>query len=174
MGVGVAISRAVCTCPTARPRAREPTWPGWSLGRDWAGRPVGFAWAAPAKSGIYPGSLASVVEAEPGTSPMAPVRATTTQETQPLQGFSCGPRLGERHQTVSKPPKAPGNRARRKPGICGAFIGAPGFEPGTSPTRIMGELRRRRTKCLQIGWFRRELTSSQNLGCSGRLPGFRQ
>jgi hypothetical protein len=31
-----------------------------------------------------------------------------------------------------------------------SLIGAPGFEPGTSPTRIMREIRSRRRKCLQV------------------------
>jgi hypothetical protein len=61
-----------------------------------------------------------------------------------------------------------------KTSICWAFIGAPGFEPGTSPTRIMGEICRRPKKSLQIAGCRWELTSSRTLGLSERLPGFRQ
>jgi hypothetical protein len=53
-------------------------------------------------------------------------------------------------------------------------IGAPGFEPGTAPTRIMGEIRSRGKNHLQIDGFRGELPSSQILGFCGRFPGFTQ
>ncbi len=54
------------------------------------------------------------------------------------------------------------------------YIGAPGFEPGTSPTRIMGEISGRCTKYLQIDGFWLGLTTSQNLGFCGGFTGFRQ
>ena len=110
---------------------------------------------------------------ELGTSPTSPVCATATRQTSILQGFCLERLAAQPPQSPSRSPKARGIRAR-KPRICGAFIGAPGFEPGTSPTRIVGEIRGRRKKCLQIDGFRCGLTSSQFLGFSDGFPGFRQ
>jgi hypothetical protein len=57
---------------------------------------------------------------------------------------------------------APDTKARAR-GLCATasvaglhLIGAPGFEPGTSPTRIMGDVWGRHKKVLQIGGFRCE------------------
>ena len=53
-----------------------------------------------------------------------------------------------------------------------ADIGAPGFEPGTSPTRIMGEICGCYKKYLQIDGFRLGLTSSQSSDIAVDSRGF--
>jgi hypothetical protein len=50
----------------------------------------------------------------------------------------------------------------------------PGFERGTKPTRITGEILGRCKKCLQIAGFRCELTSPQIRGYCARFTWFRQ
>jgi hypothetical protein len=90
----------------------------------------------------------------------------------------CGLRLkvpAHRHLLVSPRPrvaaimpnptkKPPPNK---KPRICGGVaIGAPGFEPGTSPTRIMGEIQPAGGKALQIWMLGFRSASSQILGFS--------
>ena len=111
---------------------------------------------------------------DPDTSPNRAVVCVLRPDLQPLQGFLAEPQLepgtasgfcGVRYAT---------NLTKEKPRICGALIGAPGFEPGTSPTRIMGEICGSWKKHLQIDAFRLGLNHSQNLGYSGRIPGFRQ
>jgi hypothetical protein len=45
------------------------------------------------------------------------------RETGLLQGFSSGPRLGERDQIAPKPPRAPSLRARKNPAFAGLLSG---------------------------------------------------
>ena len=54
------------------------------------------------------------------------------------------------------------------------YIGAPGFEPGTSPTRIMGEIRTSVGKALQIALLEFRSAASQILAFCGGFPGIRQ
>jgi len=98
----------------------------------------------------------------------------------PCKQATLGPAVQPVHSSnpVLLPNRCPIGSASAKqksPAFAGlSRIGAPGFEPGTSPTRIMGEIRGRCKKYLQIDRFQRELTSSQFLGFSGGFPGFRQ
>jgi hypothetical protein len=80
--------------------------------------------------------------------------------------------MGENHRDPDVPTpyllsmrieSRPGTR-RKVPANKGVSIGAPGFEPGTSPTRIMGEIRPADGKALQIGWL---------YGCSSSTPPLR-
>jgi hypothetical protein len=148
--------------------------PGSSLGREWAGRPTGFAWVAPAKSGIYQGFLASVVEAEPGDLTDSAGVRRCARETYLLQGFSSGRRLGERDQMAFKPPKAPGIRARKNPAFAGLLSGRPDLNRGPHRPELWAKSAGVvRSACKSVG----PGASSpplQNLGYSGRLPGFRQ
>ena len=104
---------------------------------------------------IYQGFPASGIN-KPGTSPTAPVRAAATNRA---MSFFAGV------FTVIDAQLAGSIGAARRPAhqqldhektayLRGVSIGAPGFEPGTSPTRIMGEIRGCLAKCLQIGGFR--------------------
>ena len=80
---------------------------------------------------------------DPDTSPNRAVVCILRPDLQPLQGFLAEPQLepgtasgfcGVRYAT---------NLTKEKPRICGALIGAPGFEPGTSPTRTVRATRLR-------------------------------
>ena len=112
----------------------------------------------------------------PCTAPRLPVRAAVQNPcSHALFGFANPPPSSVCDQSVPNRELLPPNKPNKKRRICGAFpIGAPGFEPGTSPTRIMGEIRRRCKKHLQIDGFRCKLASSQMLGFCRRFPGFRQ
>lgn len=54
------------------------------------------------------------------------------------------------------------------------YLYSRGFALGTSPTRIMGEIRAADGKGLRIDLLQFRSTSSHILGLCGRFPGFRQ
>lgn len=93
---------------------------GLNLGRE----AVGVAWVARAKAIIYQDFIASPVEAEPGTSPTAPMCATTSRQTSILQGFSSRRSFAQQPQSPPKPLKHRVSEQEKTPHLRGFYRGA--------------------------------------------------
>jgi len=121
-------------------------------------------------------SCRSRLPRKPGTAPQLSVCAPFQNPcSHALFGVADPPHGTVCDQSVPDRAAHPPNSPNKKPRFCGAFpIGAPGFEPGTSPTRIMGEIAERCKKSLQTGGSGMSSPSSQILGYCRGFPGFRQ